>query len=480
MVDPDLTPHETPVIEVAPPPLAELRGLRLLLPATPSPRELRALVQRAADAGVNALIARVYRRGTTLWLSDTAPSWRLPRARRWLGGRDVLGELAQACLEQGVRLCAWADLLPAMDRSRERRSPLARRHWKWRMRRFNGSPRPQGPERDLVYLCPAWPEVRIFLADVCCELAARYPIDAVWFEGLRYPVGAERPDGTFCFCPQCRARVREEIDLDLDKVPLDVNDEQYRAWIRWREEQLQALITALVSRLRKTRSELAVMAGVPAGATDDPTRRIGLMDWSEWTREGLLDLAAPMWFGSPGAATIDERLATIASDLTAVAPYGRLAPVIGRADMRVCADALLETARALPLSGHVWDAYPGRPTDEEWEIIRQAHGQTPALAPETDPLDSSRAVIGETLPLAGSDSPLGDFLDDLQGVLQTGYGQFSDNQMDKLLSDLTGHWRDVVEGRVRVERPERVERNLDWLQRQLVYLRSRQLLTRGL
>jgi hypothetical protein len=37
-----------------------------------------------------------------------------------------------------------------------------------------------------------------------------------------------------------------------------------------------------------------------------------------------------------------------------------------------------------------------------------------------------------------------------------------------------------VEEHVKVEHPERVERNLDWLQRQLVYLRSRQLLTHGL
>jgi hypothetical protein len=456
----DTSPIDTPVIEVAPPQVAELRGMRLFLPRSPAVKEIDALVARAADAGINALAVRVYRRGTTLWHSDAAPSWRLPRVRRWLGGRDVLSELAGACRRHAVALCAWVDLLPAMDLSRERHSPLAKRQWAWRMRRFSGSPHPHGAESDLVYLCPARPEVRLFLGDVCSELAVRYPVDALWFEGLRYPVGAERPDTTFCFCPICRSRVKAELGLDLSALPLDLGSSAYRRWTAWREAQLQELLGALVARLREVRSGLVIMGGVPLGWTEDPAHRTGLMDWVQWIREGLLDLATPLPFGSPGALSVAERLALLRRELKAVAPHGRIAPLLSLTALSGEEAPLLSAARALPLSGHVWNAVPTLPTEEEWDEIRRVHGSAQALVPEIDPLDSMHAVINE--------------------VAQTGYGQFSDGQMEKMLEEFGHHHAAAARRELPVADSDRVVRNLDWLQRQLVFLRSRQILTRGL
>lgn len=466
---------ETPIIEVAPPPVAEVRGLRMLIPPRASTQEIDNLCHRAANAGINMLIARVYRRGTTMWPSDEASRWRLPRVRWWLGERDVMGELARTCQSHGLVLCAWVELLPAVDLSRESWSPMARRHWEWRMRRFTGSPYPVGEESGQVFLCPSRREVRLFLGDVCCELADRYPIEALWIEGLRFPLGAERPDSSLCFCPSCRARVRAEIDVDLTEMPLDTRSEAYQAWTQWRSDLLSGFLGELIARVRRVRAGLPIMAGVPAGWKPALLERMGLMDWVHWGSEGLIDLISPMWFGAPGALSTEEWVTMIREDFSALGPTGHAAPVLPLSDLHSEETPLLAAARALPLSGHVWDAQPGLPTDAEWEAMGRAHGDLNALVPEVDPLDAARAVARETAELAGEKSALATFLDDLQAHLQGGYGTFSDAQMDELLTGLSQFEDLAASPEVRVSDTPRAVRNLNWLQRQMVFLRGRQL-----
>jgi uncharacterized lipoprotein YddW (UPF0748 family) len=473
------SPQGTPVIEVAPPPLAEMRGLRILLPPSPKLAEIQALVGRAAAAGINALVVRVYRRGTTLWPSEAASRWRLPRVRRWHSGRDILAELARACLAEGVALVAWLDLLPAVDHRLERWSPLARRHWAWRMQRFTGSPYPQGVESDQIFLCPARGPVRTFLGDVCTELAERYPVHALWFEGLRYPLGANRPDTSMCHCAVCRSRVHAELEFELAEMPLDERAWEYQAWSRWRQEQLHVLLTEIVARIRRVRGATPITGGVPMGCSAQPAQSVGLMGWARWVREGLLDLACTMDFGSPGATTPAQRLETLRQDLEAVAPAGRLAPLLPLSDLHAPANPLLEAVRTMPLSGLVWDGFPNGLSGEDWSALQRLHGERAALVPEIDPRDSMHSVIGETAELAEKGGPLSTFLADLLSVLQTGYGQFSDAQMGELLEDLAKYQRAAESGDLAVSDRARAVRNLDWLQRQLIYLRGRQLLTRA-
>lgn len=472
--------QETQIIEIKPQPVAEMRGLRLLLPRGGASRaHIDQLTGRAQDAGINTLIVRVYRRGTTLWPSEAAPSWRLPRVRHWLGRRDVLAELARSCVRRNLALCAWVDLLPALDLSRERSSPLTKRHWAWRMRRFSGEPYPMVPENSQVFLCPARLEVRQFLGDICTELADRYGVEALWLEGLRYPVGANRPDTSFCFCPVCVNRVKAELGIDLESTPLDDESESYQAWTSWREDQLRRLLECLLARVRKVRSGLLMMSGVPAGWNEVATKRTGLCDWVRWVREGLLELASPMWFGAPGAITLDERLQMLQGDIEATTPFGRVAPLLPLQCLRERDTRLLETIRQLPMSGHIWDGVGESFTQEDWDLMRQHHGDHPALVPEIDPLDAMRVVTGESLHLVGDETPLGIELDDLLGILQSGYGQFSDKQLEKLLMDLEAFERQAKRRELECSEPDRLIRNLNWLQRQLVFLRGRQLLTRG-
>lgn len=475
------SPDSAPVIEVTPPPTAELRGLRLLLPRPATPARVNRLVERAAEAGVNALIVRVYRRGSTLWTSEVAPDWGLPRLRRHLHGHDVLTTLCEACEGAGLHLIAWLDLLPALDRAREWwvLNQFARRHRRRRMRRFTGSSKLTGVESEQMFLCPSWLEVRLMLGDLACEVAERHPIDALWFEGLRFPLGAEKPDTSLCHCQRCRERVKAELDIDLEKMPFDAEREEYLAWTEWREKLLTSLLEELVARVRRVRPGMPIVAGVPAGWQPEPIDRVGLMDWPGWVSSGLLDLACPIEFSSPGAIDLDDRRLRLTNDFEAVDPLGHIAPVLPLEDLHAERPPLRDLMEALPLSGHVWDAYGRLPTDEEWARMREIHGERPALVPELDPLDSMNAIVAETAALTPKGSPLATFLDDLSSVCQRGFGAFSDKQMDTLLEDLEQFEDLGAQGEITVADTERTSRNLNWIQRQLLYLRERQLLTRA-
>lgn len=474
-------PGATPgaVVEVPPPPTAEMRGLRVPLRSAPPLQAMTDFAARAAEARVNTLAVRVYRRGVPLWTSEAARRWRLAPPRWWPGGRDVVAELARLCLRHRIAFAAWMDLLPAADLGQRGGKALARRHWRWRMRRFSGSSRPQGIESDQIYLCPSWPEVRAMLGDLAVELTERHPVHALWLEGMRFPVGSRHPDTSLCHCPRCRARVKAELGFDLTEMPLDERHEQYIAWTRWRETQLDGLLEEIVARVREARGAIPVLGGVPAGWQPEPIHRVGLMDWARWVNQGLLDTAAPIDLASPGARSLEERIATLRSDFAAVSPGGRLCPVLPLSDLRAEGTPMLAALRAMPLSGHVWNADPALPSDQDWALMRRVHGEARAIAPEIDPLDSMRAVIQETARLTPDRAPLASFLDDLLAVFQTGYGHFSEGQMGDLLDDLAQYQAQTRDGQVAVADRERATRNLAWLERQLVYLRGRQLLRTG-
>jgi hypothetical protein len=273
--------------------------------------------------------------------------------------------------------------------------------------------------------------------------------------------------------------VRAELDFDLGEMPLDGRDAQYIAWTRWREQQLEALIGEVAARVRKVRGAIPILGATPAGWRPEPIERVGLMDWARWVREGLLDVAAPQWLGALGSTTVEERRATLLADFEAIGPTGRLAPVLPLSDLHAEGTPMLTAIRALPISGHVWDAEPAPPSERDWAAMRRVHGEVSALVPEIDPLDSVRAVIQETARLAPPGAPLATFLDDLLAVLQTGFGQFSDAQMGDLLEDLEKFESQARRGEIGEVDPLRAARNLNWIQRQLVFLRGRQLFHRG-
>jgi uncharacterized lipoprotein YddW (UPF0748 family) len=146
--------------------------------------ELDALVQTAADAGLNALFFQVRPEGDALYASELEPWSRyLTGTQGSDPGYDPLAELLERAHAHNVEVHAWLNPYRAKASSSTTAvAPHMSVVW---------------PEHAHVYgaalwMDPASTEVRQRAVDVTVDLATRYAIDGVHFDDYFYPY----PDGT--------------------------------------------------------------------------------------------------------------------------------------------------------------------------------------------------------------------------------------------------------------------------------------------
>lgn len=138
------------------------------------------------------------------------------------------------------------------------------------------------------WLCPSHPgNVRMELAALR-ELAARYALDGIHLDYLRFP----GPDA--CFCPVTRSAFERHLGRRAAPWPAAVRGDGplAPAFAAWRRGEITGFLRrarAEVSAARPgIRLSAAVFAAYP-GCADS----VG-QDWGAWLREGLVDFVCPM------------------------------------------------------------------------------------------------------------------------------------------------------------------------------------------
>ncbi len=144
----------------------------------------------------------------------------VPRHRpaKFLGTRDLFGELRQAAKEDGIVVFARMDSSGADE-------AFYRAHPDWFATDAEGQPYRR--ERTLYMPCLNGPYFTQYLTAILEEIATRYQpegfTDNAW-SGL----GRE----SICYCPACTRMFRAEAGRDLPRRK-DWNDPTYRQWIEW-------------------------------------------------------------------------------------------------------------------------------------------------------------------------------------------------------------------------------------------------------
>ena len=101
----------------------------------------------------------------------------------------------------------------------------------------------------------------------------RYP--DIWdYEDGRAIERPEIPDYSFCYCPRCRRRFKEEVGVDPMDVPLDPANELYLKWRQWRMD----VITASVKTIREE-TDIRLKLSAAVFPTPDISRTVVLQDW---------------------------------------------------------------------------------------------------------------------------------------------------------------------------------------------------------
>lgn len=308
----------------------ETRALWVLRRSLTTPASVDAVVAAARAAGFNALLAQVRGRGDAYYRSRTEPP-----GEELVGQSpdfDPLAALLTAAHRAGLRVHAWLNVGLVASATTLPASPdhVAYRHPEWLM-----VPRPLAREMAAVdpaspaylgrlarwtrsqvgqveglYLSPIDPEVHAHLSAVVGELAARYAVDGVHFDYIRYP------DDRFDYSPRAlaafRAALRQEVGAtereQLDRLadPLAIADFSPEAWARFRRARLSGLVMRLRTAVHAARSGVVVSAAVAPDAEEAFVRR--LQDWRAWLENGFVDVVCPMAY-TEDPATFTRQIA---------------------------------------------------------------------------------------------------------------------------------------------------------------------------
>ena len=295
-----------------------VKGLWVARHALTSPASIAQLVADARDAGFDTLLVQVRGRGDAYYASRLEP--RAAPLDRAPTGFDPLGEVLVRARAAGLRVHAWLNLnlvASVHDLPREPRH-VVRRHPEWLMvpRGFATGPggldarkagyavrlaawtRANAPAVEGLYTSPVPREAAVYLSGIVGDLVARYAVDGVHLDYVRYP--DESFDYSASALREFRAEVAPELSRDerarLDaravRSPLVYSDMFPVRWATFRRSRLTSLVMRIRTEVKRHRPEALVSAAVVADPEAALTTR--LQDWPAWAAMGLLDAVCPM------------------------------------------------------------------------------------------------------------------------------------------------------------------------------------------
>jgi len=325
------------------------------------------IVERARRMGVRGLLVQVVGRGDAWYHSDLLPA---PEPVQGVG-RDPLGELLPLAHAAGLEVHAWINCCLVWSGPRRPRDPrhVLNAHPEWVARLADGRPMTRLTPRQLqrmrvegVFLSPAHPGVRRWIADNVRELVTRYHVDGIHLDYIRQPAVAVGND------PTTRARFAMESGVDPIMIARQPRAERARldsAWAAFQMEQVTEIVRGVRDVLNEIRPGLPLSAAVVADTVAAVT--VKRQPWSRWIRDGLLDRAYLMCY-APAVNTVLQQLTAMSEQIG----VERLVPGIATYNSPLSsAAAKIKAARALGFSAVALYSYdslyerPGR-----WERLR--------------------------------------------------------------------------------------------------------------
>lgn len=319
---------------IAAPDPSEVRALWVLRTSLESPEAIGRMVTMAAGHGFNTLLVQVRGRGDAFYNGGVET-----RAASLAAQGDTFDPLAETLARAkaaGLRVHAWVNvnLVSSATELPASREHVIYEHPEWLMVPRELAPEllttdPRSPEYlgrlarwtrandaavEGLYVSPVHPDAAAYIASVVGDLAARYAVDGVHLDYVRYP-GADfdySRGALAAFEAEMRARVspaeRDRVEaiqaIDPFAWPWEFGEE----WRRFRQSRL----TALVARLRSTVVKARPSAIVSAAVVPDPREAVRekLQDWRTWVDNGFIDVLCPMAY-TQEAAVFAEQVAEV-------------------------------------------------------------------------------------------------------------------------------------------------------------------------
>lgn len=270
----------------------EVRALWVVRTSITSPAKVTNLVRRAVDTGFNTLLVQVRGRGDSYFLGGTEP-----RAEDLAGQSsdyDPLSTVLKAADKAGLSVHAWVNVMYVWsgDKLPLDASHLVNAKPNWLAMGSDGA-RPKTSGRfEGAYTCPSDPEVRAHVRAVIRDLVARYRLDGIHLDYIRYP------NERYCYCSGCIERFKQYLGDAAKGIAAPDTPKRFATqWTDWRREQ----ISSLVRDIRDDLSETGVALTAAVWVDVKRARDTKFQDWPRWCKEGWLDAVLPMNYAADEA-----------------------------------------------------------------------------------------------------------------------------------------------------------------------------------
>lgn len=228
-------------------------------------KELRA-------AGFNMVLPNMLWGGVAHYPSDV-----LPRSETFAKHGDQIAQCVAAGRKHGIEVHVWKVNFNLSGAPREFVDTM----------RKAGRTQVDADGRPVEWLCPSHPENVALERDSMVEVAAKYDVDGLHFDYIRYP------DGDACYCDGCRERFEKERGAKVAHWPGDCyrgpRASEYRDW---RCQQITRVVKEVSTAARKVKPKIKISAAV-FSSYPGCRQSVG-QDWVEWVRAGYVDFLCPM------------------------------------------------------------------------------------------------------------------------------------------------------------------------------------------
>jgi uncharacterized lipoprotein YddW (UPF0748 family) len=305
-------------------PASTVRGMWVVRTSLTSPSAVARVVQQARTYGFNALFVQVRGRGDAYYRSSLEP--RAAPLADQPPGFDPLADLVDAAHRARITVHAWINVNLVASAAELPTAPdhVVNQHPEWLMvprglaaelsavrpgpahvTRLAQWSRGEANEVEGLFTSPMHPGASAHLVSVVQDIVARYPVDGVHLDYVRYPredfdysAGALR-EFRASVLPDLASSERERLDRRLGAEPFVYAETFPARWAAFRRSRLTSLVMRLRTAVKAARPEVLLTAAVVPDSNDAYARR--LQDWALWTQSGLLDAVCPMAYSADPA-----------------------------------------------------------------------------------------------------------------------------------------------------------------------------------
>lgn len=275
----------------------EIKGV-WVRPTERNEAEVERTLEQMEQLGVNAIFLETYFHGKTIFPSETMRSYGFEGQNPKFRGYDALSSWVRGAHKRNMELHVWfqsfyiGNKLPQEDAY----NILAvRPTWGNRNKENCDStaPVPHISEHRGYFIDPANPEVIDFLSKLILEISAKYDIDGINLDYVRYPVSAKAGASNYAssswgYTPYAREEFKKIYGVD--PVNISSNSQMWDKWNGYRQDKITRYV-ANVKNILKDRGILLSAVVFPDYKSSLETKQ---QNWQRWSSYGYIDVMTPL------------------------------------------------------------------------------------------------------------------------------------------------------------------------------------------